>query len=227
MRIADKMAFNQVNKNIAKNRTELSGLQNEAATQKRVGKPSDDPTAAARVLVQRGEEKTNEQFLKNLNTAKSFLEFTDQSLGDLTDGLIRAKELALSQANDASGNGQSRKVTATEIGQLYDQAVQIANRKLGERYVFSGHKTTTMPFDITGNYHGDDGEIKIQTNKDSFVAMNLSGDKLFLGLGLGEDGFIRPRYETPRNVDELNEFKDEELERTRVNQERFSEHVVL
>ena len=40
MRIADKMAFEQVNSNIGKNRGHMSELQNQAATQKRVTKPS-------------------------------------------------------------------------------------------------------------------------------------------------------------------------------------------
>lgn len=225
MRVADKMAFSQVTQNLSKNRSEMQDLQNQAATQKRVVKPSDDPMAAARVLVNRVDEKSNEQFIKSLNSAKSFLEFTDQSLGELTESLIRAKELALSQADDASGNAQSRRVTGKEIEQIYNQSVQIANRKLGERYVFSGHKTTTMPFDIMGNYRGDDGDIKIQINKDSFLPMNLSGDKVFLGRGLGNDGFIHARYETPKNVTEMQDYKQEEQQRLEQNQEVMGNHV--
>ena len=49
MRIADKMQFSQINQNVQKNRAEMSDLQNQAATQKRITKPSDDPLAASRV----------------------------------------------------------------------------------------------------------------------------------------------------------------------------------
>ena len=112
MRVADKMAFNQVNQNLVKNRSEMADLQNQAATQKRINKPSDDPLASARVLVARTEERGNSQFIKNINNAKSFLEFSDQSLGELSDILVRAKELAISQSNDASGNEETRLVTA-------------------------------------------------------------------------------------------------------------------
>ena len=73
MRIADKMQFDQVKGNLQKNRAQMSELQNQAATQKRVTKPSDDPLAASRVLSNRIDLQGNKQFLKNLNYAKSFL----------------------------------------------------------------------------------------------------------------------------------------------------------
>lgn len=226
MRIADKMQFNQVNQNVQKNRTDMADLQNQAATQKRINKPSDDPLASARVLAARTEERGNHQFIKNINQAKAFLDFSDQSLGELTEILVRAKELAVSQSSDASGNTESRQVTAAEVGQIYNQAIQIGNRKLGERYVFGGFKTQTRPFDQDGNYYGDDGDIKIQTNKDSFVAMNAPGSKVFLGKGLGGDGIVRPRYETPTDVPGLKEFKAEEEERVRQNQEIEENHLL-
>lgn len=219
MRIADKMAFNQVNQNLTKNRSDMADLQNQAATQKRINKPSDDPLASARVLAARTEERGNTQFIKNINNARSFLEFSDQSLSELTEILVRAKELAISQSNDASGNEETRLVTASEIEQIYNQSVQIGNRKLGERYIFGGFKTQTRPFSIEGNYEGDDRDMKIQTQKDSFVAMNIPGNKVFLGEGLGGDGIIRARYETPTTVEELKAFRAEEEQRQEMNSE--------
>lgn len=225
MRIADKMQFNQVTQNVQKNRSEMAELQNQAATQKRINKPSDDPLASARVLSSRAEERVSNQFIKNINQARAFLEFSDQSLGELSEILTRAKELAISQSSDSSGNEETRKVTASEVEQIYNQAVQIGNRKLGERYVFGGYQTQRMPFDQSGQYFGDDGDIKVQTNKDSFVAMNMPGGKVFLGSGLGGDGIVRPRYETPTSVEELKQMQLEEEERVRQNQE-MEEHRV-
>lgn len=225
MRIADKMAFNQVNQNLTKNRSDMADLQNQAATQKRINKPSDDPLASARVLAARTEERGNSQFIKNINNARSFLEFSDQSLGELSDILVRAKELAVSQSNDASGNAESRMVTASEIEQIYSQAVQIGNRKLGERYIFGGYKTQTMPFNQAGEYFGDDGDMKIQTHKDSFVAMNISGNKVFLGRGLGDDGIVRARSDAPTDVKSLKEFQQEEIERDEQNREIESNYL--
>lgn len=181
MRIADKMNYDQVTSNLGKNRQDMAELQNQAATQKRVNKPSDDPLAAARVLAGKIDTNNNSQFLKSVNNAKTFLDFSEQSLGELADVISRAKELAIGQSNDASANEGTRKVVATEIAQLRDQAIQVGNRKMGDRYLFGGFKTNRPPFDREGNYHGDDGEMQIIINKDAAVSMNLPGSKVFLG----------------------------------------------
>ena len=203
MRVADKMSFEQVNSNINKNRSQMQQLQQQAATQKRVTKPSDDPMSASRVLNNRVDLQGNKQFLKNLSYAKSFLDYTDQSLGDLSEAISRAKELAISQANDASSSETSRQVVATEIKQLLDQMIQIGNRKLGDRFIFGGYKTTTQPFDTEGGYKGDNGEMLIHVDKGSFIAMNMPGSKVFLGEGAPNQNTKSQTQAT--TVDELNE----------------------
>lgn len=207
MRIADKMTFDQVNRSIGKNRSEMTELQGQASSQKRVTKPSDDPVAATRVLSSRTDLRGNQQFIKNLDYAKGFLDFSEQSLAELTDILVRAKELSISQADDAASNPQSRKVVAQEVNQLLNQSIQIGNRKLGERFIFGGFKTTDAPFDENGRYKGDMGEMKIHIDKDSFLAMNMPGEMVFGGVGLSKDGFSYKDLPQPKNLKELNEQK--------------------
>lgn len=184
MRIADKMNYNQVNAGIQKNRAEMSDLQNQAATQKRVNKPSDDPLATTRVLASRTNVNASQQYLKNINQAKTFLEYSDQSLAEMTEVLTRAKELAIGQASDAGASAQTRLVTATEIGQLFDQTVQVGNRKLGDRFLFGGFKTTNPPFTADGDYKGDLGEMRVAVNKEADVPINVPGSRVFLGMGI-------------------------------------------
>jgi flagellar hook-associated protein 3 FlgL len=210
MRIADKMSLNQVNSNLMKNRFELSDLQNQSATQKRVNKPSDDPLGVTRVLEARSDESQQKQFIKSLYYAKGFLDYTDQSLGELSEIVSRTKELAVGQAGDASANEETRKVAATEIEQLLNQSIQIGNRKLGDRYIFGGFKTTSTPFDRQGNYLGDSGEINIQINKDSFITMNVPGNRTFLGNGISAEGIAEENKDIPRNSEDLIKIRQEE-----------------
>lgn len=200
MRIADKMALNQVNAGIQKNRAELTDLQNQAATQKRVNKPSDDPLAATRVLATRTNVNASQQFIKNINQAKTFLEYSDQSLGEMTEVLTRAKELAIAQSTDAGANATTRTVTATEVGQLFDQTVQVGNRKLGDRFLFGGFKTTNPPFSKDGDYKGDTGEMKVAINKDADVAINMPGSRVFLGQGI-RSGRVRDDAPSENSID--------------------------
>ncbi len=203
MRIADNMSFNQIRKNVGENRSQMNDLQNQAATQKRVTKPSDDPIAASRVLSNRIELKGNEQYTKNLNYAQSFLELTDRSLDEVTQHLVRIKELLIAQANDASSSPESRRVVATEIDQLYNQIVKVGNSKLADRFIFGGYKTTKPPFDIHGNYLGDKGELLVGIDKESYLSMNVPGSKVFLGDGLSSQGVTKSAPQQAKSVDEL------------------------
>lgn len=213
MRVTDKMGQGQVMRNLQKNRSEMTDLQNQAATQKRINKPSDDPVAAARVLGTRSEDRGTQQFIKNINAAHAFLDYTDSSLGELSEILVRVKELAIQQANDAGASAETRRVCAEEVAQAFNQSVQIGNRKLGERFVFGGYHTTAAPFTPQGDYSGDDGDMHIPIDKDANVAMNVPGNRVFLGEGISSDGLIRPRGEPPKDTKELNQFQKDEVQR--------------
>ena len=229
MRVTDRMGFDQINRNLQKNRTDLGELQNQASTQKRVNKPSDDPVAAARVLSSRTEERGSGQFLKNIQQARSFLEFTDQSLNEFTEVLMRLKELAIQQANDAGSSADTRRAAAEEVEQTFNQAIQIGNRKLGERFIFGGFQTVSSPFDREGVYKGDTGDLKIHINKDAFVPMNLAGDRIFVGADLAKDGTSREGTATPKNLNELVEVQEGENEERirRENEDHEHETVTL
>lgn len=224
MRVADKMNYNQSLGNIQKNRSDLSAHQNQAASQKRINKPSDDPLGASRILESRMEIKGFEQYKRNILSAKEFIEFSESSLGQVNELLIRAKELALSQAGDAGSGEETRKIVATEVRQLYEQLVSVANRRYGDRFLFGGYKSTETPFDMEGKYYGDDNQIEVQVDKNSYVAMNMPGSIVFTGRKAGQvdmsqlqgdpsqvatpsEGAITPPGEAPvelRSLDSVN-----------------------
>ncbi len=208
MRVSDSMNYAKTKIALEKNRSEMSELQTQAASQKRINKPSDDPVGTTKLLSSRTDAKGIDQYLKNLDFAQSFLDFTDKSLEDVTNALMRAKELALSQANDPSSSPMTRKAVATEVRQLYNQALQVANRKLGNRYIFGGYGTTTTPFANDGAYRGDRGEIMVEINKGAYVAMNLPGDMVFLGRDAKASGVLNSIPDTP---DELHRTQMDEL----------------
>lgn len=205
MRIADSMTFDQVRGNIGKNRSQMSELQNQAASQKRVNKPSDDPVAASRVLQSRIDYSGDVQYIKNLNYAKSFLDTTDLALGEVSENLMRLKELAINQANDASANEESRQVVATEVEQVFNQMVSIGNRKLGDRFIFGGFKTQSQPFSMEGHYQGDEGEMMIHIDKSTFLPMNIAGSRIFLGQGINSNGVVKSSPEQAQTIEAFRE----------------------
>lgn len=213
------MNYNKVNQSIGKNREEMHNLQTQSASMKRLNKPSDDPVGMTKVMTSRTELQGNNQYLKNLDVARGFLTATDQALDDLTQILVRAKELALSQANDPSSSADTRKAVALEISQIYDHAVQIANRRHNDRYIFGGYMTTKQPFNDVGDYSGDKGEMMIEIAKGTYIPMNVPGSMVFYGEDMAKVEVPRVSKEAPVNLSELHENVQENREKFTPEQE--------
>src|SRR5690606_26299962 len=56
----------------------------------------------------------------------------------------------------------------------------IANKRVGQKYIFGGFKSLTKPFTETGEYKGDRGHTTLEIAKDFFVPTNLHGAEVFL-----------------------------------------------
>jgi flagellin-like hook-associated protein FlgL len=183
MRVTNQILFQQAQAAIQKSNQRLAHLQEAVATGKRINHFGDDPIGAVHALDLRVFEASLDQYDKNINAGLPFLEQTDSVLGDVTEVLGRAKELALQFAND-SNNAQDRAIGAAEIQQLFERMVGLANSQIEGRYLFGGFKNGSAPFSSTGAYLGDNGEIAMQTDASSTVITNLPGNKVFQGAGV-------------------------------------------
>ncbi|HEY8278244.1 MAG TPA: flagellar hook-associated protein FlgL [Bdellovibrionota bacterium] len=183
MRVGENTTLNTVRDSLNRSRLKMNNLQKENSTLKRVNSPADDPVGNAKLMTIRNETLDNEQFERNASLAKAFLNYSDSSLEEITNLVGRAKELALGQASSAANGEDSRAMVAQEIRNIQAEVNSIANRRLGARYIFSGYKTNTQPFDSEGNgtYTGDDGKIMVEVQKDVFIGMNVPGHDVFLG----------------------------------------------
>ena len=102
----------------------------------------------------------------------------ERSLEEINDTLVRAKELAVAQSSDFYGE-DIRKSISKEIRQLRNQLLSIGNKQLGNKFIFSGHKTLTKPFEANGEYHGDENRVEIEVKKNYFAPISFSGAEVF------------------------------------------------
>src|SRR5690606_28080035 len=114
----------------------------------------------------------------NADYALLQLSVTERSLEEVTDLLTKAKEIAISQASDFY-NADVRKTVANEIIQLRNMAMSIANKRVGQKYIFGGYKTLSKPFAEDGTYNGDRGRSTLEISKDFFIPTNLHGEEIF------------------------------------------------
>lgn len=179
MRITEGSNFESVMGAIDRTRGRMEKLQQQSATLKKLNAPSDDPVGSAKVLEMRTEKANHGQFQTTAKLANMYLENTDHALSDLSEIVLRAKEIALQQSSGASSGEASRLGVSEEVKQLFQQAVSTGNRRIADRYLFGGYKTTQPPVSAEGEYLGDNGEMMVEMAKDVFLAINLPGHQVF------------------------------------------------
>jgi flagellar hook-associated protein 3 FlgL len=179
MRVSDNSNFGVVRDSLTRSRSRLENLQLQNSTLKKLNKPSDDPVGSGKILEMRTDKVNNDQFQSNAKFAQSFLENTDAALEDLSEVLMRAKEIAISQSSSASSTPETRLGVAEEVNQLFQRAVATSNRRIGDRYLFGGYQNQSSPVDADGNFRGDDGELMLEIGREIFIGMNISGINVF------------------------------------------------
>jgi len=179
MRVTENSNFETIRQSIHRSKERLENLQTQSATLRKVNVPSDDPVGVSKVLELRTDKVNNDQFQSNGHMVEAFLNNSDHALSDLSEIILRAKEIAINQSSDASSSEQTRLSVSEEVGQLYQQAVSIANRKVGDRFLFGGYKTQSPPVSPEGEYLGDDGQIMVEIGNDVFLSMNIPGIEVF------------------------------------------------
>jgi flagellar hook-associated protein 3 FlgL len=178
MRVSERQRYDTVTNRIERAKTQNSSMLEQLSSQKRLNRVSDDPVGMTQSLRMRDRIGTAEQFQKNAEFAKGFLEKSESAIEQIHNNLVRAKELAVAMANDTY-NASAREATAREIKEIMNSVVQLGNSTFGNRYVFGGFRTQTPPLSLDGQFLGDDGRIFLQTSRDNFQQVNLSAREMF------------------------------------------------
>jgi flagellar hook-associated protein 3 FlgL len=128
----------------------LNRIQEKLASGVNIQKASDDPLNSTRLQQLQEATADDEQYTRNIGQMLSELNTVDSSISDVVSLAQRARELAVQAGNDTL-NQANLTAISQEVDQLINQAVQVGNTKLGQRYVFAGFAGQTQPFSRTGN----------------------------------------------------------------------------
>ncbi|SDM43176.1 flagellar hook-associated protein 3 FlgL [Psychrobacillus sp. OK028] len=154
MRVTQSMLSNNMLRNLSTSYSKMGNLQNQINTGKKVNRPSDDPVVAMKGIGYRTALDKVEQFQRNIGEVNNWLDSSDDALDKVGSALHRANELAIQAANGTTTPDDRAKIEA-ELDQLRQHIQNIANTKVGDKYIFSGTKTTTPLYDK--NIHGASG----------------------------------------------------------------------
>ncbi|MCJ7843294.1 flagellar hook-associated protein FlgL [Lederbergia sp. NSJ-179] len=181
MRVTDGMIANNVMYNINQSYSRLDKLFEQAQTQKKISRPSDDPVVAMKGMFYRTNVTEIEQFKRNFTEARNWVETTDSAIGEASKAMERIRELTVQMSNGTYEEGQLQSV-AEEVAQLKDHIKTIANSKVGDKYIFNGTDTLNPPIvGETIEFNSDDVEFELA--KGIKVPINIQGEAIF---GSGE-----------------------------------------
>lgn len=142
------MLNTQLMRNLNRNGLNMQNLQNQMATGRKINKPSDDPVGVTFALRYRSELSSNDQYQKNIDSAISYLSFTDEALGQAGNVVQRIRELTVKGAT-SSNTQTSLDSIRVEVEKLRDQLLDIGNSSLNGKYIFNGQTYDIKPYDTS------------------------------------------------------------------------------
>ncbi|MCX7397792.1 MAG: flagellar hook-associated protein FlgL [Planctomycetales bacterium] len=131
-------------KYLAKQSSELFTTQQQISTGLRIQRPSDDPAAIRRSLIQKDRVDRLEAHEVSISHVKSRLESAHVHLQDINSLLTTARQLAI-QSQNVTDNSE-RTAIAAQLDGLLQQMTSSANASDESGYLFSGTAADTRPF---------------------------------------------------------------------------------
>lgn len=144
MRVTNSMISNSSRSHIANAKYELMKRENQYTTQKKILRPSDDPTIAIRSLQLRTTYSQIEQYAdKNVKDAIEWMDTTDSALQQIDNILTLMKPELSKGYNDYLGLDERHSVLS--VLKEYSKSIftDQANADYSGRYMFTGYRTDT------------------------------------------------------------------------------------
>lgn len=182
MRITNNMVTNNILGEIQSLDTQQTSLQSEVSSGLSVTQPSDNPAAYGQVVQLESENSALAQYSDNANQALNVANSTYSGLSSLMSIYDRATQLG--SLGTGTNGADSQTAYATELGQLVQQAIQVANTQVGGSYLFAGTATSAAPYTTTTdsngnitavNYVGNSSQTSIPLSSTSSVAAGSTG----------------------------------------------------
>lgn len=195
MRLSTNTIFQSNNNRLMDLQGELSKLNDQIATGKRVNSPADDPIAAARILELNHAKDANEVYTNTRKSARTMLETYETNLSSVS-AIVQDVQAALVAAGNGGYNDQQRANIATELQSKLETLTNLANGQNSQgNYLYAGSDSGTAPFQVnatTGNmdFMGNTARLKLQIvaprfdssgtlTTDNQMNVTFTGDQVF------------------------------------------------
>jgi flagellar hook-associated protein 3 FlgL len=154
MRVSTTSFSNNFLYQIGQLESQQTTLQNEVTTGLSVTQPGDNPAVMNQVLNLQSEASAGTQYQNNISQIQNSAGTASDALNSLQSLVEQAGEIATESTGATSPTQLSS--YATQVGQLIQQALQIANTQDAQgNYIFGGTDTGAAPFSATTDSSGN------------------------------------------------------------------------
>ena len=150
---------------------------------------SDNPMNYYKLLRYNISDKENEQYRENIKTASSWMRNSDSVIVHMTDIMETIKERSVAAADSYNSEDDYAAIYKEMFAEMQEM-VSVANTQVGDRYLFSGQKDLTKPFEMSTETY-DRGLAKTLDAAQASFFKDTNADyntELFQMLELEKDG---------------------------------------
>ncbi|ANB58629.1 flagellar hook-associated protein 3 [Anoxybacillus sp. B7M1] len=197
MRVTQSMLANNMLRNLSNSYEKLGIYQEQLTTGKKITRPSDDPVVAMKGIAYREGLERVQQYQRNIGEVNNWIDSADDALDQVGLALQRVQELIVQASTDTATPSDRQKI-ADEIEQIQKHIVDVANTKIGDKYIFNGADTKNPLFtsypESTGtalglNPNANTSDVEIEVFDGIKLDVNINGKDLFAG-ATGQDGLV-------------------------------------
>jgi len=173
-RITQRTISDTALRGLQSNLARMQTLQNQLSSGKQISQPSDDPSATVSAMTLRSRRASDEQYLRNIDTAAGRLTVTDNALTQLSDRLIAVRNLVVASRNGGLGT-ESQAALASNVKAIKDEILDLYNTTYLDRPIFGGTISGLTTIDAAGVYLGDDQPVNSRISSDALLRIDVSG----------------------------------------------------
>lgn len=118
--------------------TNLTNLQQEAATGLSINEPSDNPAGTSEVLALNAQLGRFQQYTSNISDGTGWLDTASTTLGSVVKALDQVQTDVLSGANASASDGDSDQALASDVLSIKQQLLGYAGTTYNNQPIFSG-----------------------------------------------------------------------------------------
>jgi flagellar hook-associated protein 3 FlgL len=190
-RVSNTSRYESAVATLQRRQSEMSEAQLQMTSGKRVNRPSDDPTAAARAERAFIAQQRIESAQRSVSVSRNAMALTESALGRAGDLLQTAREKLIGAGNGSYSTAE-RSAIAEDLVALRGQLFALANQTDGSGgYIFGGQGANLPPFvDAAGGvlFAGTGGQGQLSASEQ--MPTSVDGQAVWLSARSGNGVFV-------------------------------------